>query len=102
MDTQCKQNKSVETNDNDQLVSGRRYIANIAPAPSDATVVFPECETGVANFSRPTVLNFITYPRLTYPNFCLNRDGLTPAGGKIVGPGICPPVRGQLSLKDFF
>ena len=55
-------------------------------------------------FSRPTVLTFITYPRLTCPNFCLDRDGLTPAGGgggKIDGPGIFPPVRGQLSLKDF-
>ena len=45
---------------------------------------------------------FITFPSLTYPNFCLDRDGLTPAGGKIVGPGICPPVRGQLSLKECF
>ena len=46
--------------------------------------------------------NFRSYTSPTYPNFCLDGDGLTPAGGKIVGPGICPPVRGQLSLKDFF
>ena len=47
-------------------------------------------------------LNLISYTSLTYPNFCLDRDGLTPAGGKIVRPGICPTIRGRLSLKDFF
>ena len=47
-----------------------------------------------------TTFLIISFSSLTYPNFCLDRDGLTPAGGKIVGPGICPPVRGELRLKE--